>query len=434
LPGLYLASQFTNVLFDYLLSFLLKSGSVVVAERAAVLAAVEIFFWGCFTLASVAAGRPAWSIAPFLAIAAYGSLFRMGFFNFYLSLGVCAWAIALFWLNRPRLRLLAVPLLALAYTAHSVACLWAIGVIGYVWAARRLQPSRRPWLAGIALLCLAGGALFMAGNVPSRWAPGLRINSLLGADQVLTYGMKYVFLEAPLLCLWILLLVRRFETAPRMIEDVPFQLLVLNVAAALCMPDAIWFPHYHVRLTYIAIRLSLLSAVLFCAVIARVRLHPAEKAVSAALLLLFFSFTFIDERAINSVEAKMDRAVEALPQGARVVATVEDARLFVPALQHLLDRVCIARCFDFADYEPSTTQFRLRASPGNPYVMTSVEDILAFESSEYVWLRRDGPLYRLLPCPQSSDICVSRVQTGERLVQQQLDSVPRWFGGEGRTR
>src|SRR5580692_8725120 len=43
LPGFYIATQFTNVLFDHLLSFLLKTGSVVFAERAAVLLAVQVF-------------------------------------------------------------------------------------------------------------------------------------------------------------------------------------------------------------------------------------------------------------------------------------------------------------------------------------------------------------------------------------------------------
>ena len=427
LPGLYLAPQFTNVLFDYLLSFLMKSGSVVIAERIAVLLAVEVFFWGCFWLASVMASRPAWTAAPFLAIAAYGAVFRMGFFNFYLAVGISACAIAVVWQNLPRLRLLAIPLLAIAYMAHSIACLWAIGVIGYVWIARRLQPSRRWWLAAIGLACIAGSALFLARNVASRWVPGLRIGSLLGADQVLTYGMKYVFLGASLLCLSILLLVRRFETSPRTTEDIAFQLLVLNAAACLFMPDAIWLPLYSASLTYVVVRLSLLSAVLFCAVIAPVRMHVLERAISGALLVLFFSFTYVDERALNSVEANMTQAIATLPPGARVVATVRDSRLFVPALQHMIDRVCIGRCFDFADYEPATTQFRLRARPGNPYVMNSVDDVLDLENKEYVWRRQDIELYRLLPCQGSNQICVTVAHPGEKLVRQQLDSVPVWW-------
>src|SRR6202049_3228515 len=78
LKGLYVVPQFTNVLFDRLLSFLLlKSGSVVVTERIAVLGAVQIFFWGCFMLASTAARRRAWNIAPFLVLLTYGGVLRM---------------------------------------------------------------------------------------------------------------------------------------------------------------------------------------------------------------------------------------------------------------------------------------------------------------------------------------------------------------------
>ena len=430
LPGLYVVPQFTNVLFDYLLSFLLKAGGTVIAEHAAVLLAVQIFFWGCFSLASVVACRPAWTVAPFLAIAAYGAVFRMGFFNFYLAVGICACAIAFAGQNDRRRRHLVIPLLVLAYIAHPLPCLWAVGVIGYAWVAGRLQPWRRWWLLAIGLTCLAGSALFLARNVASRWAAGLRIESILGADQVLTYSLKFKFVEAALLCFWILLLVRRFEMAPAMLENVPFQLLLLNAAAGLCLPDAIGFPHSHLRLTYIAIRLSLLSAILFCAVVAPLRMHGLEKGIAVAVVILFFSFAYVDERAINALEAKMDGAIKTLPPGARVVATVRDSGLFLPALQHLVDRPCIGRCFDFGDYEPATTQFRLRATPGNPYVMSDINDILDLENTENVWRRKDIELYHLLPCPARRDICISIVQPGESLTQQQLSTVPKWFGGE----
>jgi hypothetical protein len=155
-------------------------------------------------------------------------------------------------------------------------------------------------------------------------------------------------------------------------------------------------------------------------------MHAAEKAITAALLVVFFSFTYLDERSINSVERKMAQAIATLPPGARVVATVRDAGLILPVLHHLIDRPCIGRCFDFADYEPATTQFRLRAKPGNPYVMTNIDDVFALENTEYVWRRRDIELYRLLPCPGSNEICVTVVQPGERLVRQQLDTVPKW--------
>jgi hypothetical protein len=135
----------------------------------------------------------------------------------------------------------------------------------------------------------------------------------------------------------------------------------------------------------------------------------------------------VDERAINAVEARMDESIKTLPPGARVVTTVRDSGLFLPALQHLVDRPCIGHCFDFGDYEPATTEFRLRARPGNAYVMTDIEDILDLENSGYVWRRQDIELYRLLPCKGSNEACLTIVQPGDLLVIQQLDSFSaRW--------
>src|SRR5450755_4338257 len=61
LPGLYTVPQFTNVLFDHLLSFLMRHGSALIAEKVAVLLAVQVFFWGCFRMVSVMAVCPAWN-------------------------------------------------------------------------------------------------------------------------------------------------------------------------------------------------------------------------------------------------------------------------------------------------------------------------------------------------------------------------------------
>lgn len=427
LHGLYVVPQFTNVLFDHLLTLLMKTGSVAITERVAVLVAVQVFFWGCFAFASTVTGRPAFTVAPFLALLTYGATFRMGFFNFYLSVGICAWAIALVWEDHPRIRFLAIPLLAIAYSAHSIPCLWAIGIIGYLFVASRLRPSRRLWLTLIGVVGLASVALFLARNVAGRWVPGLRVGSILGTSQVVTFGLKYVLVAAGLLCLWILLLIRRFETSPATLQDIAFQLWMLSAAGSLFMPDSIR-PHiYSAGLTYIGIRLSLFTAILFCVVIARVSMNALVLITSGAILLLFFSFTYVDERALNSIEAKMARTVAGLPPGARVIATVRDSRLFVPALEHMVDRVCIGRCFHFADYEPATTQFRLRAEPANPYVMTDINDVLDLENREYVWRRKDVELYELLPCQKSKDICVGLVQPGDRLAKQQIDSVPVWW-------
>src|SRR5277367_1861593 len=49
-PGLYLATQFQNVLFDFLLSASVKLFGFTLGEKMAISACVLVFFWGVFAL------------------------------------------------------------------------------------------------------------------------------------------------------------------------------------------------------------------------------------------------------------------------------------------------------------------------------------------------------------------------------------------------
>src|SRR5580765_2159413 len=71
-PSLYLARPWNNVLFDLSLHWLGNLFGLPAAEKITVAMAVLLFFWGAFALASAAARRAAWSMAPVLAILAYG--------------------------------------------------------------------------------------------------------------------------------------------------------------------------------------------------------------------------------------------------------------------------------------------------------------------------------------------------------------------------
>src|SRR5580704_11317304 len=67
-PGLWLARQWNNVLFDVTLSGLGNLFGLRVAERITVASAVLIFFWGAFALVSAASRCPSWFVLPCLAI------------------------------------------------------------------------------------------------------------------------------------------------------------------------------------------------------------------------------------------------------------------------------------------------------------------------------------------------------------------------------
>ena len=136
-PGLYLARQFSNVLFDFFLSHLANVFGFWLAEKIAVSACVLIFFWGVFALISSVADDPQWLLMPCIATLAYGYAFNMGFMNYYLSLGFGAFCLALVWpvaawKGKEADWILAALLLAVAWLAHPIGCLWALSTLTYV--------------------------------------------------------------------------------------------------------------------------------------------------------------------------------------------------------------------------------------------------------------------------------------------------------------
>src|SRR6202048_5052253 len=153
-PGLYLARQWNNVLFDLLLS---KFGNVFglgAAQKIVVPLCVLIFFWGAFALIAAVSHRPPWFLLPCLAMLSYGWTFNVGFFNYYLSLGLGFFATALVWSGRGRGLILAAALAALVLVAHPQGFVWLVGSVGYVvlW---RLLPRRWKLAVPIAAVVAA---------------------------------------------------------------------------------------------------------------------------------------------------------------------------------------------------------------------------------------------------------------------------------------
>src|ERR1700676_1749850 len=99
-PGLYLARQGTNVLFDVSLVHMANLFGFAAAEKIVVCGCVLIFFWGVFAFVSAVTGRAAWFLTPGIAMLAYGYSFNMGFMNYYLSIGLACFSMALVWQGR----------------------------------------------------------------------------------------------------------------------------------------------------------------------------------------------------------------------------------------------------------------------------------------------------------------------------------------------
>jgi hypothetical protein len=392
-PGLSIVFQSTNVLFDIILSALFKIFGAAAAQRISVSAAVLIFVWGAFAFASRVSGRQSWTMLPSIAIVAYGWVFHAGFFNFYLSLGLCFWALTLAWDWTPWRIAAAAVLLAIAYSAHALPVAWAISVLAYV----RIALQRRPWLFGGTLLAIALAGALINFTMDSKWSPE-QITMITGLDQVHVFDAKYWFVYAGLLLVWGLQFSRvlRQTGVRNLFTGIPFQVCVITATGILILPNLLTIPGYKHALAFIAERMSLALAVCICALLGMVQIRTYLTYSAAAIALLFFSFLYTDERLLNSFEDAMTEVVSQLPAGQRAISGVDDPYLRVNPLGHMIDRVCIDRCYSYANYEPSTGQFRIRATAPNPIVIWNYEESWQLQNGIYVVKDRDLPLYQVI--------------------------------------
>jgi hypothetical protein len=153
--------------------------------------------------------------------------------------------------------------------------------------------------------------------------------------------------------------------------------------------------------------MSLGVGICICALLASAKTRALPQWTMAAVAVLFFGFLFHDESALNAFEARMQQLVEQLPPGQRVLGGADDPTLRINALTHMIDRVCIGRCYSYANYEPSTWQFRVRAVATNPYVASDYADSFAMQTGRYVVKPKDLPLYEVTLDSQGNQILVS---------------------------
>src|SRR4051812_958045 len=138
LPGMALAHLKTNVLVDSMLVCSLKRFSVATSEKLVLGASVLIFFWGVFALTRSVNRKSPRAVTPLIAVVAYGVIFQLGFSNFYLATGISCLALALL-LEEKIIKwrvAAAIALFALAWKAHPLPVVWALGILAYVYILR----------------------------------------------------------------------------------------------------------------------------------------------------------------------------------------------------------------------------------------------------------------------------------------------------------
>jgi len=184
---------FPNWLGHILLSLALGIAPPLIAEKLVLSAIVLLFLGGCWKLAGVIDPRS--RVYAFLVMPlAYSALLQMGFYNYFLGVGLAMFAIAAWWERRTTLSGI---VLMLCYFAHAVPAMVALLMMAVIWIIRR-QWQRwtelLPLVPTVALLTWfalqpkpPGGDWTWSGAFV--WQPLLRVMLLLTFDmRQLTFG------------------------------------------------------------------------------------------------------------------------------------------------------------------------------------------------------------------------------------------------------
>jgi hypothetical protein len=428
-PGLYIVRQWNNVLFDFTLIGLAKYLGLRAAERIAASAAVLIFFWGAFALVSSVARRAVWNLIPVIAIFAYGWTFEEGLMNYYISIGLAFFGLALLRSGLGWGKSVIVILAGLIWLANPLGLVFLISAAAYILLVQSVQPRYQGMLfAGSALIVVALH-FYMDATVPQNLSNGVRYGIvwsvepgllLDGHDQLGLYGPKYLLPSYLLQCfIWgsMIIDVDSRQRIPRYWSTylLPSQLYGLVLLAAALLPTDIRMPQYAAPLEFLTERLTSVSAILACCLLATVKPRKWHFGVSALIACLFFCFLYQDTATISHLEDQVESIVHALPRNQRVITSISwPGPASRVVRHHIVDRACIGWCFSYGNYEPSTGQFRIRALAGNPVVIADSTSIGGLTANKYVVQKRDLPLYEIYRCDSTmTSLCVHELAAGE---------------------
>ena len=240
----------------------------------------------------------------------YGWVFHIGFFNFYLSLGMCFWGMAFAWRFEPRRLAISAGLLIPAYVAHALPVLWAVGVIAWLAVARRLGNTRTLAIFVAALVALR---VLISAAFQTRWSLGDQLTVATGLDQAWVFDGKYLVVGLLGLGMCALAVFRGLSVRTGKI----LALYALTVVGIAIIPSWVMIPGYQHALSYIAERMSLAGAVCLLAWLGTAPPRAINRWLTLAATAGFFSLLYLDEAKLNDLEDRMDAAAAATSYAAR---------------------------------------------------------------------------------------------------------------------
>ncbi len=434
-PGLWLAKQWNNILFDTSLSGLGSLVGLRLAEKICVSAAVLIFFWGAFAMIGAIAQRAPWTLTPCIAMFTYGWTFQQGFLNYYISLGLAFFGIALLQRGRGLERGFVLLLLALAWMAHPLGAALLLGLGFYLLAAAKLDARNQPLLFTGTALLLMQVSNYIVRHYPVFWPDRGTLQAFLthsGADQLLLYSARYrlpvdLLIAFVPICIAMDIYFRRKRHEALSIYALPVQLYGLAFLAGVLLPSAVMLSSYATPVGLLQARLTSVTAVLACCLLCVVRPQKWHFPCFAAIAALFFLFLYSDTGMLNKMEEQIENYASAMPPGQRVIAEIgpnAGSRLLI---NHMVDRACIGHCFSYGNYEPSSGQFRVRAQGENPFVISDATSIGQIDGGSYAVRADDLPIYGIYRCKiNEAGLCMRELKVGERngLVVARLVETP----------
>ena len=422
-PGLYLVRQWNNVLFDWTLLHVANVVGFAAAEKIVVSACVLIFFWGVFAFAAALSGRPPWFLTPCIAMLAYGYSFNMGFLNYYLSIGLASFSLAFLWRGRGLERLLGLLLLPLILLAHPVGLLWLAGTGLYLILWTKLPNWWKLAVPAAALVFLFGirSYLMHQTRFPVDWVhdPFYLMN---GADQLTLYGQRYAVLGWAalifgVLCVLVDAISRGRDLSFWQSLRLPAEFYFVAIVAVALLPENLRPSITGGWIGLLASRLTAITAIFGLCLLGCLRPRKWQLAGFGVCAIVFFGFLYQDTLVLNRMESSIERLVNGLPFGTRVIATIwapPDSR--VSFVGHIADRACIGHCFSYANYEPSSGQFRIRVQPGSPVVSASDDDAEDMQAGEYEVQDEDVPMMEIFQCDEKdlTKLCIRDLSPGEK--------------------
>ena len=422
-PGLYLAKQWENVLFDVTLSHLANFLGFPLGQKISVYACVLIFFWGVFAFVAAVTERPPWFLAPCIAMLAYGYSFNMGFMNYYLSLGLACFGLALFWGARGREWICGTLLLPFVLLAHPIGFVWLIGTVAYVKLRLKLPGWWKFLPAAAAASGLLGVHWFMARHADKYLVDWDRGPFCLynGADQLAIYGQRYFYLAGTVFLFGLFCVAADLRAGkhngPRWGRlELPFELYVVAFCATGLLPENLRPSLDGGWIGLLGSRLTTISAIFGLCVLGLLKPRKWHLAGLGVGAIVFFAFLYQDTGWLNRLEANAEQLVGNLPPGTRVIATVwAPPGSRIPFVGHAVERACIGHCFSYANYEPASGEFRVRVRKGSPVATSSTDDAEDMASGEYEVDETDLPLKQIYQCDSGdlTKLCIRDLESGE---------------------